>query len=130
VAELDGPAQALREVGRPLPQVAFESIQAALIGRNVFQPDEQPAGDVDDVVGAHKIRVAAHRHPRACLLAEALPRLGVGEILIPESLQDVDFPGFVGIDEIGRADPTGAEDAVDLVLLADDVAALVGRPRR
>ncbi len=52
-AELDGPAQPLREVGRPLAQVPLKRVQTVFVGRHVLEPDEQPSGDVDDVAGPH-----------------------------------------------------------------------------
>src|SRR5512138_3939296 len=74
--------------------------------------------------------MAPKRHPRACLFAEALPRLGIGEILVTEGFQDIDFLRLVGVYEIGHAQPRGTQNVIDLILLANDVATFVGGTRR
>ena len=129
VAELNRPAQALGQGRRLLTQVSLQRIQPAFVGCHVLHADEQLAGDVDDEVGAHKIRMAPRRDPRTRLIAEALPRLGVGEVLLPEGLQDIDFSGLVREYEIGYAEPACVDNVIDLVLLADDVASLVDDDR-
>lgn len=95
VADLDCPAQALRQVGWPLLQVVVQRIQPLFIWGYILHGDVKLARQVIHEMGANQVGVASQFDPNTRFLVKSLSDFLICKIFIQESLQGIDLTQFV-----------------------------------
>ena len=125
VAELDGPAQRLVEVGGVAVEASLQPRYAARVGGDVLHHQQEPPVLFLHEVGADQVGVAAEGDPQLGFLAEQGARGVVAQPLVADGLQGVEASAPPRRDEVDDAESALPEDLEDAVGIADRVAATV-----
>ena len=129
VAEHDRPLECLVGIQRPprVRQMVGQAHPPLIVRSDVVHRDKDPAREFNHKTRGQDERVLLEVHPQECFALEVFFHFSIRKKLLAKGLERDGLAQLAAVDQIHFPKATPAQQAMNLVLAADDVTLFVGR---